>query len=116
MENQMTEPIMWIIVLGLAVVIAGFVLLSRQVETQFHDTIEIMKYSNQMILAQLELLTGSPVAVSEATVGVILERRCTQRRNLMTPINENPGKTEQRGYPGRRFADFLETAPAEYSG
>jgi len=117
----MTEPIVWIIVLALAVVITGIVLLSRQGKKQLHDTIQIVKYSNEMILAQLDRVagspaTGSPVAASEATVGVILERRCTQRRHLTTPIDENPGKTVQRGSPGRRFADFQETAPTGYSG
>ena len=110
----MTEPIVWIIVLALAVVIIGIVLLSRQGEKQLHDTIQIVKDSNEMILAQLERVTGSPVAPTEATVGVILEKRCNQRRNPTTPIN--PRKTEQRRSPGRRFADFQETAPTGYSG
>ena len=112
----MSEPIVWIIVLALAIVITGIVLLSRQGEKQLHDTIQVVKDSNEMILAQLERVTGSPVAASEATVGVILERRCTQRRNLTPPINKNPGRTEQRRSPGRRTADFPETASAGFPG
>ena len=112
----MTEPIVWIIMLALAVIITGIYLLSRQIERHLHDTIEIVRYSNEMILAQLERLTGSPVGVSDGTVGVILERRCIQRRNLATAIKENPGKTEQRGSPGRRLADFPEAGPAGYPG
>ena len=112
----MAEPIVWIIVLALAVVITGIVLLSRQGEKQLHDTIQVVKYSNEMILAQLERVAGSPAAAPEDTVGVILERRCTQRRNLTTAINENPGKTEQRRSPGRRIADFPDTASAASPG
>ena len=108
----MAELIVWIIVLALAVVIIGIVLLSRQGEKQLHDTIQVVKYSNEMILAQLERVTGSPVDTSEATVGVILEKRRIQRRNLTAPINENPGKTEQRRSPGRRISDFPQTASA----
>ena len=111
----MTEPIVWIILLGLAIAITGIYLLSRQIEKHLHDTTKIVHYGNEMILERLEQLTGSPGTVSQPSVGVILERRCVDRRNLTPLAIENPGKTERRGTPGRRLADFPRAIRVGYS-
>ncbi len=112
----MTESIVWIIAFGLAAVITGIYMLSKQIANHLHDTTQIAHHSNEMILAQLERLTGSPVAGTGPTVRVILERRRIQRRNLAASIYKYPGKTEPRKSPGRRLTDFPETATAGYSG
>jgi hypothetical protein len=111
--GEMTEFIGWVIVLGLAVAIGSIFALSRQIERYMRDTIESMKYSNQLILARLERL-ADPSIQPEPTVGLILERRRAQRRSLLNPISENPYKAEQRGSPGRRFEDFPATGQAGY--
>lgn len=99
----MTELMGWVVVLGLAVAIAGIYMLSSQIERHMRDTAEIIICSNKLMLAELKPLTD-PAA--EPTVGVILERRCAHRRALLTPRSAKPGMAEQRTSPGRRLEDF----------
>ncbi len=110
----MTGIIAWIIVLGLAIAITGIYLLSKQIENHSRDMTRILHQSNEMILAQLERLSGSPAAVSK-TVGMILERRSLQRRSPMEPMTEDRGRPERRKTPGRRLTDHPNTRLASNS-
>jgi hypothetical protein len=106
----MTELIGWLIVLGLAVAIVGIYMLSHRIKEHARDTAEIMLQSNEMMLAQLKRLTDPSAQVPDPTVGVILERRCAQRR--ARPTAGNSRMLEKRTSPGRRVEDY----PPEYAG
>lgn len=112
----MTDSFAWIIGLGLAVVIAGIYLLSKQIANHLHDTARIAHHSNEMILAELERLTGAPAALSENTVAVVLEKRCAQRRRHLSQMSETARVANQRKSHGRRATDFPETATAGQPG
>jgi hypothetical protein len=104
-----TELMGWVVVLGLAIAIAGLYLLSGQIERHMRDTAEIIISSNKFILAELKRLTDPATDVAEPIVGAILERRCTHRRSRSSRMGEIAGVAEQRRTPGRRFDDFPPT-------
>ena len=96
------------IVLGLAIAIAGVFVVSSQIDKQTRNTIAIMIQSNEVILARLERLANPLVrAPSSPEVGSVLERRRAERRNLLTQMLATAGKTERRGFPHRRVDDLL---------
>ena len=99
----MAEYVGWIIVAGVAVAVVGIYLLSNQIERHMRETTQSILDSNEMVIAQLQRLSPS-ARVSEPMVGVILERRCTQRRSR---VNGMRADTEQRASPGRRAGDLL---------
>ena len=102
----MTELMGWVVVLGLAVAIAGIYMLSSQIERHMRDTAEIIICTNKLILAELKRLTDPAAEAPEPTVGVILERRCAHRRSRPVPLSDRAGRTEQRASPGRRREDL----------
>jgi hypothetical protein len=102
----MTELMGWVIILGLAFAIVCIYMLSSQVERHMRDTAEIIISTNKLILAELKRLTDPTAAVTEPTVGVILERRCGHRRARAVPTSERAGFADQRKSPGRRREDL----------
>ncbi len=100
----MSELIGWVIVLGLAIAIACFFMLSRQLDTHMRNTVEIMIQSNEMILARLEQLANPSVRAPETMIGVVLERRRAQRVDPLTQGIENPVKVGPTA--GRRLGDL----------
>ena len=103
----MGELIGWMIVVGLAVVIAGIFMLSSQLEKHMRNTIGIMVHSHEMILARLERLANPSARASEPAVGDVLDRRRAQRRDLFTRMSSTPGEVEQGASPRRRLDDLL---------
>ena len=104
----MSEFIGWMIVLGLAIAIAGIFVVSSQIEKHTRNAIGIMIRNNEMILARLEQLANLSVrAPTPPDVGVGLERRHVQRRNPLTQMFTTAGKIERRGFPHRRVDDLL---------
>ena len=96
------------IVLGLAIGIAGIFVASSQIDKQTRNVIAIMIQSNERILARLEQLANPLVrAPAPPDVGIVLERRRTERRNLLTQMLATAGKIERRGFPHRRVDDLL---------
>ena len=110
----MTEPIGWLVVVGIVVVIAGIYIISRKIEKHTRDTTEAMIYSNEMMLDQLKRLDRSADA-PEPVVGVILERRRAHRRVRTVPLSEWRDGPEQRRSPGRRREDVRVNRQAQYS-
>ena len=98
----MGELVVWLLLLGIAIAIAGIWMLSSQVKKHMQDTSEIIF----LILAELKRLPGPPAQPAEPTVGVMLERRCGHRRARAEPTSGRAGNTEQRKSPGRRREDF----------
>jgi hypothetical protein len=96
------------ILLGLAIAIAGIFVVSSQIDKHTRNAIAIMIQSNEMILARLERL-ANPLARSPTSpdVGIVLERRRAQRRNLLTQMLATAGKIDRRGFPHRRVDDLL---------
>lgn len=110
----MTELMGWVVVLGVAVAIGSIYLLSSQIERHMRDTAEIIICSNKLILAELKRLTDPAAGAAGPTVGVVLERRCAQRRSRSSRMSENPGIAEQRRSRGRRFDDVPPTGQMGY--
>jgi hypothetical protein len=100
------ELVAWVIVLGLAITIAGIYQLSRRIEKHMRELTQIMLHGNDMILAHAKRLADPSVKAPEPIVGVILEKRRVCRRGRVVPISERSGKGEQRMSPGRRWEDF----------
>lgn len=110
----MIEIFGWTIMVGLAVVIAGIYMLSNQLEKHMRELTAIMIHGNDMIVAHLKRLADPSHAVPEPAVGVILERRCAQRRNRSTSTGTWLGRPDQRKSPGRRLQDLLEPGEVGY--
>lgn len=104
----MSTLIGWLIVIGLAVTIACIFMLSSQLENHTRSTAEMMLRSNQMLLARLEQLTDSSLQAPEVTVGVVLEKRRSQRRDPLTQMGKKAGELEARELPRRRIEDLLQ--------
>jgi hypothetical protein len=111
----MSELMVWVVVLGLAVAIAGIYVLSGQIERVMRDTAEIIICSNKSILAELKRLTDPAAEAAEPTVGVILDRRCTHRRSRSSRMSESSVVAEQRRTPGRRIDDFPSTGQVGFA-
>lgn len=105
--EQMTESIGWLLLLGLAIAIAGIYMLSSRIEKHARSATESMIYSNEMILTELKRLADPSAEAPESTIGVILERRQAPRRKRLTSISQNRRMAEQRISPGRRYEDPL---------
>ena len=104
----MSEFIGWMILLGLAIAIAGIFVVSNQIEKHTRYAIGIMIHSKEMILARLEQLANPSVrAPTPPAVGIGLERRHAQRRNPLTHMFGTAGEIERRGFPQRRVEDLL---------
>lgn len=104
----MAEYVGWIIVVGVAIAVAGIYLLSNQIERHVRETTQSILDSNEMVIAQLQLLAPS-ARVPESLVGMILERRCNQRRSRLA-TNGMRAHTEHRASRGRRASDILAAA------
>ena len=101
----MTETIGWIALLGLGIGAAWIYMFSTKLEQNMRDTIAILIRSNEHIMAQLERVTGKQVEQPELAFGVVLERRCAQRRDPR--FQAQAGKlVEHRGSCGRRSEDL----------
>ena len=101
----MTEPIAWLIVLGLAVALVGIYSLYRQLREHRRDTAEIMLQSNELMLAELKRLSDPSVeSASSAAVNVMLERRGSDRRHHTADVI--PWPSDRRKSPGRRAQDL----------
>ena len=110
----MIEIVGWVIVLGLAVAIAGICMLSNQIEKHLRETTEMMIHSNDMIVSHLRRLANPAYAGPESIAGVILERRCAQRRNRPDSVATMPQAPERRIFPGRRLDDRLAVGQVGY--
>ena len=95
----MTELLGWMIVVGLAVAIAGIFMLSSQIERHTRQTLEFMLQSNAMLVAQLERSDGASLPTQDSLVGVVLDRREGERRNAQTPTPDTALVPERRGIP-----------------
>jgi hypothetical protein len=105
-ERGVSELVGWFIVLGLAIALIGIYLLFKQIKEHRRDTAEIMLQSNDMMLAHLKRLSDPSAEVKDPMVGVILERRCSQRRARHSPFVGAPGASDHRRSPGRRAEDL----------
>jgi hypothetical protein len=104
----MSELLGWMIVVGLAVVVAAVYMLSAQIEKQTRTTLEFLLHSNEMILARLERAHGPLVQEEKPADGVATEdRRRTQRRNPLTSMLFDADGNHRRGLPQRRLEDLV---------
>ena len=102
----MTETIGWIALLGLGIGAAWIYMFSTKLEQNMRDTIAFLIRSNEQIMAQLERITGKRVEQPEVTFGVVLERRCAQRRDSRFQAQQRADKIEHRRSCGRRSDDL----------
>lgn len=98
----MTEFLGWMIVIGLAVAIAGIFMLSSQIERRTRETLEFMLQSNALIAAHFERADGASLHAPDGLVGVVLERRCGERRVALSEAPSAARDTERRVSPDRR--------------
>ena len=102
----MSEQIGWILVIAVAVAIAGVFVLSRELEKNLRETIEFMIRSNDMIVAHFESRTcHTPDVQEERLVGMVLERRHGERRDRHNRSNPRISLGQRRA-PGRRSGDL----------
>ena len=80
-EAKMSEVLAWIIVVGLALTIAGIFMLATQVDRYMQRTLEMMTYSNAMFAARLEQTDGATLGQQDPYTGDLFDRRRAQRRN-----------------------------------
>ena len=107
--NQMSELLGWMIVVGLAVVVAAVYMLSTQIEKQTRTTLEFLLHSNEMIIARLERTHGPLVQGEKPADGVAPEeRRRMQRRNPLTGMLCAAGGDHRRALPRRRLEDLVQ--------
>jgi len=95
----MVEFVVWLLLGGISITLAGMWIRSRQIKKHMKDTAEI----NLLILEELKRLTP-PARPVETDVGVMLERRCKNRRARAQA--SRAGFPDQRRSPGRRWEDF----------
>jgi hypothetical protein len=107
-EHAMTELLGWMIVIGLAVAIAGIFSLSSQIEKHTRQMLEIVLQSNAMIVAQLERADGALLQSPDRIVGVVLERRQAERRTAPPGMPRTERMRERRGSPDRRLDGSLQ--------
>lgn len=101
----MSDALSWIILIGLFAVLAGVFSLSRRLEKNLHETINIMMHCNDQIVGHLRRLpaqTSEPI--DDPIVGLILERRHNRRRDPRThsSVQDN---SSGRNSTGRRTED-----------
>jgi hypothetical protein len=99
----MTELLGWMIVIGLAVAIAGIFSLSSQIEKHTRQVLELMLQSNAMIVAQFERADGASIDTPDPLVGVVLERRQRDRRSIQPQSYRAAHAPERRGSADRRL-------------
>ena len=98
----MNELLGWMILVALAVNIAGIYMLSYQIEKQTRTTLEFILQSNEMILAHLQRST--PGGADDASAH---ERRRAQRRDPLGRLLD-AARGERRISPNRRLEDILQ--------
>jgi hypothetical protein len=108
----MSEFVGWVVVLGIVFALGSIYMFSSRVERQLRETARIIVYSNKLLLPELKRLTQPAAEAAEPIVGVILERRCAQRRGRSGATSGRQSFAEQRRTPGRRSDDFLQPRQA----
>ncbi|MCC7487785.1 MAG: hypothetical protein IT529_22675 [Burkholderiales bacterium] len=77
----MSELLGWAIIVGLAIAIAGIVMLSSQIEQNTRRTLEVMIQNNELLLAQLGEDARNAAPAGDTMATLVLERRRGARRN-----------------------------------
>jgi hypothetical protein len=95
----MTELLGWMIVIGLAVAIAGIFSLSSQIEKHTRQMLDIVLQSNAMIVAQLERADSASLQAHDRLVGVVLDRRHGERRSALPQAARGTHVPERRVAP-----------------
>ena len=103
----MTEFLGWMILIGLAVAIAGIYMLSSQIERRTRETLEFMLQSNAMIVAYLERTGGASLHAPDGLVGADLDRRRGERRDALSPLPPAARVPERRVSPDRRHGRLV---------
>ena len=104
-DATVTDVIVWLIVLGLALALIGLYALWNEMKEHRRDTAEIMLQSNEMMLEQLKRLSPA-LDIDSATATVLLERRQLDRRRHTASVLPWPREKERRKSPGRRAHDL----------
>ena len=105
----MNELCGWLIVVGLAVIVAAIYMLSVQIENQTRTMLEFLLHSNEMVVARLEQARGPSVERETVAEGAApQERRRSQRRNPLASMLCATGGRHRGTLPRRRLEDLVQ--------